>query len=525
VWRSREAILTENELFTEIEEARAFAQAIIDTVREPFLVLDNDLRVLAASRSFYQTFKVSHDDTQGRLLYALGDGQWDIPGLRLLLEKIVPERGEMADYEVEHEFPDIGQRTMLLNARKVFYEKGSHTTILLGIEDITAQRVLEREKDELLRQFEEARAFAQAIVDTVREPFLVLDQDLRVLAASRSFCETFKVSHDDTQGRLLYALGDGQWDIPKLHLLLEKIVPEQGVMENYEVEHEFPDIGQRTMCLNARKVFYEGGSHTTILLGIEDITAQRVLEREKDELSRQKDELLGQKVILAKEFDHRLMNSLQLISSLLSLQSRTTKNPEAAAQLSIAGNRVAALGRVHRRLHVLDHLETVEFKQYASRLCEDLSGMLHQEETKRSIVVEGEDIEIPTLLGIPLGFIVNELVTNSTKYAKGKITVRLETIPESYSLSVFDDGPGLPEGFTCSGHKGLGMKIIQSLVKQIGGELQFGRGDGDRGARFTVLFSITPQSQPLVNGARIPAGNGAGIVAASSIEQPIHVAG
>jgi chemotaxis protein methyltransferase CheR len=84
-------------------------------------------------------------------------------------------------------------------------------------------------------------------------------------------------------------LGDGQWDIPKLHLLLEKIVPEQGVMEGYEVEHEFPGLGHRTMLLNARQVFYEGGSHTTILLGIEDVTAQRVLEREKDELLQQKD--------------------------------------------------------------------------------------------------------------------------------------------------------------------------------------------------------------------------------------------
>jgi two-component sensor histidine kinase len=319
-------------------------------------------------------------------------------------------------------------------------------------------------------------------------------------------------------------------------LLLENIVPEQGVMEDYEVEHEFPDIGQRTMLLNARKVFYEGGSNTTILLGIEDITAQSVLEREKDELSRQKDVLLEQKVMLAKEFDHRLMNSLQLISSLLSLQSRTTKNSEAAAQLSIAGNRVAALGRVHRRLHVLDHLETVEFKQYASRLCEDLSGMLHHEQAKRAIVVEGDDIEIPTLLGIPLGFIVNELVTNSTKYAKGKITVRLDSTPTGYSLSVFDDGAGLPEGFTLSGHKGLGMKIIQSLVKQIGGELQFGRGDDNRGARFTILFSLKPPSELLVNGARIDGGNGrgkgagngtgngAGIVTGGPAEQPILAA-
>ena len=103
------------EQFTAIGDAWALAQGIVDTVREPVLVLDSELRVIAASRSFYSAFKVKPNDTQGRLLYALGDGQWDIPGLRLLLEKIVPERGVMEDYQVDHMFPDIGQRTMLLN--------------------------------------------------------------------------------------------------------------------------------------------------------------------------------------------------------------------------------------------------------------------------------------------------------------------------------------------------------------------------------------------------------------------------
>src|ERR1700726_28336 len=127
-----EAVLAENQL-SEIEEARAFAQAIIDTVREPVLVLDQDLRVITASRSFYRTFKVGPEVTQGKLLYELGDRQWDIPKLRLLLEKIVPENGVMEDYEVKHAFPDIGKRTMLLNARKVFYKENPHTTLLLGI--------------------------------------------------------------------------------------------------------------------------------------------------------------------------------------------------------------------------------------------------------------------------------------------------------------------------------------------------------------------------------------------------------
>ena len=110
------------EQFTAIADAWALAQGIVDTVREPVLVLDNELRVIAASRSFYSAFKVSPNDTQGRLLYALGDGQWDIPKLRVLLEKIIPEKGVMEGYEVAHEFPGLGHRTMRLNARQVFYE-------------------------------------------------------------------------------------------------------------------------------------------------------------------------------------------------------------------------------------------------------------------------------------------------------------------------------------------------------------------------------------------------------------------
>ena len=108
--------------FANFGNGRALAQAIVDTVREPLLVLDKDLRVVAASRSFYLTFRASRQETQGRLLYALGDGQWDIPALRTLLEKIVPEHGVMDDYEVENAFPIIGLRVMLLNARKVYYE-------------------------------------------------------------------------------------------------------------------------------------------------------------------------------------------------------------------------------------------------------------------------------------------------------------------------------------------------------------------------------------------------------------------
>ena len=203
---------------------------------------------------------------------------------------------------------------------------------------------------------------------------------------------------------------------------------------------------------------------------------------------REKSDLLRRQDMLAEEFEHRLVNSLQIIVSLLSLQSRTA-GPEAAAQLTVAAKRVASFGRVHHRLHVLDHQEGVEFKEYLSGLCEDLSGLLFQGETASPIAVEGVKIDIPTKFAIPLGLIVNEMITNAAKYAKGDIVVRLETSPTlGHSLSVSDDGPGLPADFDPARSKGLGMKIISSLIKQIGGKLQTATGESGRATRCTVTF-------------------------------------
>jgi two-component sensor histidine kinase len=195
---------------------------------------------------------------------------------------------------------------------------------------------------------------------------------------------------------------------------------------------------------------------------------------------------------MAQEFEHRLFNSLQLIVSLLWLQSREVDTPEAGTQLNVAADRVAALGRVHRRLHLLDHQERVKFKQYLKHLCDDLSGLLFPQPAKRAIVVRGADVEIPTTLGIPLGFIVNELITNSAKHAEGDIIVQLGMASaDSHSVSVSDDGPRSPTEFTRFGSSGLGMKIIQSLVKQIGGKFHSAPAKDDCGACFTVVFRLS----------------------------------
>ena len=153
--------------FINIAHGHDLAEAIVDAIREPLLVLDPDLRVIAASRSFYRTFAVTPRKTEGRLVFELGDGQWNIPRLRALLEDIIPKRRTVEAYEVEHEFPSIGRRVMLLNARRVFDEDGSASAILLAIEDVTRRREADREKDDLLQAKEILLQECSTVLPTV----------------------------------------------------------------------------------------------------------------------------------------------------------------------------------------------------------------------------------------------------------------------------------------------------------------------------------------------------------------------
>ena len=266
-------------------EAREYAESIINTVREPLIALDQDLRVVSASRSFYEFFKVKPDETVGQLIYDLGNKQWDIPLLRELLETILPQKTTFDNYEVEHDFATIGRRIMLLNARQIQRGRGKERIILLAIEDITERKQIEdglentrKELAVIKKSADEAHEFAESVINTVREPLIALDQDLRVVSASRSFYDFFKVKPEDTVGQLIYDLGNKQWDIPLLRELLETILPQKTTFDNYEVEHNFITIGRRIMLLNARQIQRGGGKERIILLAIEDITERKQME-------------------------------------------------------------------------------------------------------------------------------------------------------------------------------------------------------------------------------------------------------
>lgn len=172
------------------------------------------------------------------------------------------------------------------------------------------------------------------------------------------------------------------------------------------------------------------------------------------------------------------------------MQSRQATESAVTEQLSAAANRVSMIGRVHSRLHVLDHIDHVELGGYLTDLCHDISGLFTSGDARDPVSVRALSVDVPTRIGVPLGFIVSELVTNAAKYSDGKIEVTLAEHPDGgFALSVVDDGPGLPAEFDPAKSSGLGMKIVSALTKQIGGRIVFGLRSPERGAYFTILFA------------------------------------
>jgi two-component sensor histidine kinase len=321
-----------------------------------------------------------------------------------------------------------------------------------------------------LIEIDDGGALAQAIVDTVREPLLVLDQDLRVVSASRSFYLKFKVEPREVHGRLIYALGDGQWNIPELRLLLEEILPKHTVMEAYEVEHNFSGIGRRTMLLNARAVFNRRKAGTLILLAIEDVTDRRVAERETSEL-------LKQKEILLQEMQHRVANSLQIIASILMLKARTVHSEETRLHLQDAHHRVMSVAIVQQHLQASGHGEQIALGPYLSRLCDALAASMIGDNRPISVTVKADAGTAVSGDVVSIGLIVTELVINALKHAfpsgrEGEILVSYDIDGANWRLSVSDNGVGLRSEDHGLRRTGLGTSIVEALAQQLKADVE-----------------------------------------------------
>jgi two-component sensor histidine kinase len=234
---------------------------------------------------------------------------------------------------------------------------------------------------------------AQGIVDTVPDPLLVLDQDLRVENVNRAFCQTFKVGRDETVGQHLYDLGNGQWDIPELRRLLEDVIPNSTAVLDYEVEHDFPGLGRRTMLLSAQRLFHPDNSSRDLLLSIADATESRRREAEKD--------------LLLGEIKHRMKNLLAMVQAMARQTPATGRSGEEYRDAFLG--RFNALVRAHdfafREGGETDLTEMVEatLAPYAA--------------DPATVVVEpGPALALVSGQVLSLSLILHELATNAVKH-------------------------------------------------------------------------------------------------------------
>jgi two-component sensor histidine kinase len=346
---------------------------------------------------------------------------------------------------------------------------------------------------------------AQAIVDTVAEPLVVLDRHLRVITASRSFYLTFQVDRQSTQGRLLYDLGEGQWNVAELKILLEKILPEHGIVEAYEVDREFPGLGRRTMRLSARQVFYEGNPHATLLLTMADVTAQRAMEQEMKEL-------LWQKELLLEEMQHRVANSLSIIASILMMKARTVQSEETRQHLQDAHSRVMSVAAVQNHLHSAGQITSIEMAPYLSRLGEALAESMIGERRAITLKVEVAGGQVPSRQAVSIGLLVTELVINALKHAfpvatrAGRVDVAYEVAGTDWKLSVSDNGIGVPDangGRLGQKKSGLGTSIVKALAQQL--EAQLDVVSGPAGTVVSVTHATFAAGSVVMEGPSHPA--------------------
>jgi chemotaxis protein methyltransferase CheR len=323
----------------------------------------------------------------------------------------------------------------------------------------------------------EAQALALAIVDTLPEPFLVLDDTLHLLAGSRCFYEVFGEDPAKAHGRSLFDLSDGQWDIPGLRELLASVVPQHTGVEGFEFEQTFAQLGKRTIHLNALPIRDDSGDSRMVLLAIKDITERREAEQEKQRLLEHTEQLLEQQKALLREMRHRIANSLQIIASILLLKAGSVSSEETKNELRAAHQRVMSVAAVQGHLNASDGIEQIEMGPYLAKLSAGLASSMVGPKQHIDIAVAASEGALPTSHAVSIGLIVTELIINAIKYAfperhaSARIRVTFEMAKADWKLTVADNGAGRNDKEELKTSTGLGTALIGALAKQLNAQL------------------------------------------------------
>lgn len=307
-----------------------------------------------------------------------------------------------------------------------------------------------------------------AVVVSSNEPLLFLSDDLKVIAASASFCRAFGINPVTVPGTLLSELGDGEWAMPTLASLLKATASGSANIEAYEIELNRPDQEVRYLVVNARTLDDGDLDHIRLLLAVTDVTDMRAEARLKDNLVRDK-------AILLQEVQHRVANSLQIIASVLMQSARRVQSEEARGHLHNAHSRVMSIAALQRQLSSSPG-GNVELHAYFTQLALSLGASMIADPDRLSIQVMVDDSAVEADVSVSFGLIVTELVINALKHAfpddrTGLIEINYRSSGKGWTLSIADNGIGMRVGAGAP-KAGLGTGIIEALVKNLGGVIE-----------------------------------------------------
>ena len=481
---------------------------LFESAEDGILILDKTTgRISDANPYMVQMLGYSHDELVGKEL-------WQIGLLRDESESqaMIRQLQERSSFRYEHLPLETiaGQRVEVEVVANVYLED-HQPMIQCNIRDITERRQAER-------ALAKALTYADDIIATLREPFLVLDGDLRIKTANRSFYDSFHVSKETTENCFVYELGNGQWDIPGLRKLLNEVLSHNKSVHNFEVEHAFPALGLKTMLLNARPFPPDSKYPELILLAVEDITAVRVQASELAEANRRKDEFLAM-------LSHELRNPLAPIASavqLLGLQKNEDRLQRQARM--IIERQVGRLTRLIDDLLEISRITTGRIHLQKERLdvnaivgnaVESVRSQIDQNKHDLTLSLPSESIWL-CADAARLEQVVVNLLANAVKYTDkgGHIWLTVRRVGDECVLRVRDTGVGiapelLPHIFDLftqaersldrsQGGLGIGLALVQRIVEMHQGRVD-ARSTLGQGSEFVVrlpLMTAAARQQP-----------------------------
>ena len=326
---------------------------------------------------------------------------------------------------------------------------------------------------------------ALALIASSTAPLLLLDKDLNVVTASRSFCRAFQIDPLAVDCSFA-ALGGGEWNVPQLVSLLKATAAGYADVAEYEIDLLRPNHPPRRLVVNAHKLHYGESDEVRLVLSVADVTDARAVEKFKENLVREKE-------VLLQELHHRVANSLQIIASVLMQSARKVQSEESRLHLVDAHQRVMSVASLQKQLAV-SKLGDVELRPYFKALCESIGASMIHNRDEVSLEVTTDDSITTADTSVSLGLIVTELVINALKHAfpgnrVGHITVDYRARGSDWTMSVSDDGVGISTNSDVA-KAGLGTSIVEALARQLDARVSVVSKSG--GTKVSIIHTYVP---------------------------------